>query len=299
MKLINSTSFSRRNILAFTIAMVLILGAASCWVIVKEKIDHDRQARAIKTEQARLDSLSPEEKSILRTQNYLSGSISLFQPAERLFLDYLQRKFTLSDKTGVNGPPFDLSEDPRTYPQEIHYIARIGYPERIVTAAPKHELDEAVEVTNIYSSNCDHLKPPPNYWDIVEQNIKAGGYYLTHVALAMEFMEENNCDLPPNITDINQRVVEGMVKIADDPSQPSDLRYEAIAFLLLRGQRDLVQSRWIDQIISDQQTDGNWINDYNDRSGDTHTTLLAFWSLLEYSRPSAPDEPIIRRPSNP
>lgn len=282
------------------IAAIIFVGHILLWagLSIKYQIDQNRKARAGKSSRQQTSNLSREEQAIKKAQDHLVNSISVVDTSERIFFSYLQRKFELPSVLGADGPPIDLGEDPRTYPAEVHYLARIAYPDKIVKEIPKYELDDGVKVTNIYSANCDHLALPSNFWQTMEQNVATGGYYVAHVALALAMMKDNGCLLPPGADVINNRVTQELVKLADDPRTLADMRYEAVAFLTLSERHDLVQQKWIDQILSEQRTDGGWSRAVGEAKYDAHATLLAVWSLLEYSRPNTPDEPLIPRPYN-
>jgi len=288
--------FNIKGVLIFLVCLTLLLAVVVAGVLINQKIDDRRLADRQNRFQAQIDRLSKEEKAIRRAQGYLKTTITQVEPLHRLFLEYLQRKFSLDGTLGISGPPIDLYEDPRSYPQEIHFLARIAYPKRLVKQDPKSLL-EPVAIMSVYSANCDHLEFPKNYWQIVQQNIDAGGYELTHVALALRFLEENRCAIPKNIQDQNEFIIDGLVTLINDPTTIPDLRYEAIAFLMLHDQHSRIKQTWIDQIISEQLKDGGWRRDSGSKESNDHTTILAFWALLEYSRPNTLDEPIIRRPN--
>lgn len=291
-----SSFFSRKNLLAVIACIAILYVLLWSVVLIKNKIDHNRVLQAIKAQEERIQNLSKEEKSIQKTVSYLMDSITLADTSERIFLSYLQRKFDLPKKLGADEVPIDLDQDLTPYPNQIHYLARIAYPNTIVNVPPTQEMDEDIKVTNINSANCDHLPLTDNFWPIMERSVAAGGYYTTHVALAFAMMKDNGCTLPPGAEDMKNRVVQDMAKLADDPSTIADLRYEAIAFLLLSERHDLVKSSWIDQIVTEQKEDGSWSREAEGAKSDHHSTLLALWSLLEYARSSTPDVPLIRRP---
>lgn len=259
---------------------------------------HRRQAVGLKARQQAFQQLSPAEQSIRKAQAYLEGSITQVKPVERLFLDYLQRKYKLDNKLGINGPPFDLSEDPRTYPEEIHYLARIAFPDKVVTVLPKSPF-QGLSLTNVYSANCDHLALPAEFWPVIKENMDKGGYFLSHNALALAFMKDNNCLLPANFASLPEQVQQGLISIAGDDNTPPDLRYEAAAFLSFISQKKLIQSKWIDQIIAEQRSDGSWSEEAKAGKPSSHTTVLALWTLLEYARSDTPEQPLIRHTVNP
>ncbi len=262
------------------------------------KIEHNRKAHLAKVEQAKKDSLSKEEKAIQKAQDHLVVRISFAGTSERIFFSYLQRKFDLPAVLGTQGPPMDLHEDPMTYPEQTHFLARIAYPDRVVNLPPnKAGLDDNAKITNIYSVNCDVMPLPNNFWATMKQSVTLGDYYMAHVALALAFMKDNDCLVPPIAADMKSEVEQNMVKLADNPATIADLRYEAIAFLYLSGRSDLVKSNWIDQIVSEQRQDGGWSEKIGGTKVDYHATLLALWALLEYSRPDTAYEPLIQRPA--
>lgn len=293
-RITNFWTMHPRNFLIVALVISFVVSAIYGFVEYRAANNHDKNNTPAGQ---RSITGTPAEQSAQKAQYYLIDSITLVRPIERLFLDYLQRKFELDKRLGTNGPPFDLSEDPRTYPEEIHYLARIGYPDRLVKIPPGDRFDDPASITNVYSSNCDHLQLTDNYWQAVKQSIDRGGYYITHVSLALAFMKDNNCALSAEMTQIEDIVIEGMKKLADDPSTAADLRYEAIAFLLHSDHDELVQDKWIDQIIAEQNKDGGWSLEAGDNKSDSHSTVLAVWALLEYTQQNRPNEPIIRSPN--
>ena len=284
------------------ITSVAVLFAYLIGVVGVYSFDKFSQARskehAAASKQAAYDKLTDEERAIQKTENLLKNSIATVSTSERVFYSYLQRKFDLPKEIGAHGPPIDLYENPRNYPEQIHFLARIAYPEKIVKVAPSlGELDSNIKITNIYSANCDHTALPKNFWPTMEASTNAGGYEAAHVALAFAFMKDNGCNLAPNSQDLKQRSLDEMVQLAVNTNTIADLRYEAIAFLLMDGRMDLVKPEWIDKIVLEQREDGGWSSEVGGYKIDNHSTLLAYWSLLEYSRPTTPYEPLILRPA--
>lgn len=287
--------FSRRNLMLVTVAVLLVYLLMWTTVLVSREVDRRQEKHAAAVQQKQFDNQSDEQKSIIRAQEYLKSSIGKVGVEQRLLLDYLQRKYDLDKALGAEQNPFPITENPRTYPQEVNFLARISYPNKIVTVPPRSIVDGPA-LTNIYSANCDHIALPPSFWPTMEQNYQAGGYSLTHVALALAFMRDNSCEVPAARSDLKSKVLAGMVKLADNPATNPDLRYEAIAFLGLSSDFTEINSKWVDAITEAQQENGSWI-DASDRQNSDHTTVLALWALLEYSKPNVPYEPLIHRPS--
>lgn len=291
--------FSRRVLLAtFAATFLLYLVGGLALHKSSEYIEQRREEQVLAREKSAFDKLSREERAIIKTQDYMKGSITLAGASERVFFSYLQRKFDLDPVLGATGSPINVNRDPRTYPEHVNYLVRIAYPNEVVRETPRSgELDSNVKITNIYSANCDHMDLPANFWTVMDESVRMGGYFVSHVALALEMMESNKCVTPPIATSIDNEVALEMRKIVNDPSTVADLRYESIAFLLMRDRRDLVKQEWINQIVSEQREDGTWAQEAGGNKVDFHSTLLALWSLLEYSRPDTSEEPLILRPS--
>lgn len=294
------TPFFARKVLLITITSTFALYILGGFAAHQggEYLEQRRKEQAIAREKHAFEKLSDEEKAIKKTHAYMPGAITLAGPTERVFFSYLQRKFNLDPLLGSEGPPIPVKRGLGVSPEPINYLVRIAYPDEIVRQKPQHsELESNVAITNIYSANCDHMDLPANFWAVMQESVRLGDYFVSHVALALEMMENNGCAMPPVATDLDNETAQQMVKIIEDPNTVADLRYEAIAFLLMRDHRDLVEQEWIDQITSEQLQDGTWPHKAGDTNTDFHSTLLAFWSLLEYSRPDTPDEPLILRPT--
>lgn len=289
--------FFSRKLLTITalvvVALYLVLAIAPFY-IHEYRAEHIKEA-AQQTHAAQQAKLSPEEKAIQKAEDYLITNFGTIKTPQRLFLDYLQRKFDAPTQFSVKTSPMEFPGVESGSPQEIDLLARIAYPDKIVHKLPAGELD-ALSYTNIYGANCDHLKLPKEFWKVVDRQIKNGGYHLTHIALMLAMMKDNNCAKPSDIDDIKAAVTGGMKNIADDPNVSADLKYEAIAFLMLIERHDEVKPEWIKRIVSDQNDDGSWSTPESYQDID-HTTLLAYWALLEYQHPNQPYVPIIRRPS--
>ncbi len=288
--------FSRKNIVLVSccvlVAYFLLVGAG----FIHNKIEHDKRVRALKTQQDKINNLSPAEKAIRKAALYEVHMITSAQAFQRLLFDYLQRSYGLQPELGVSKTPMTIPASGPSYPSELNYLARIAYPDNVIKVAPKDN-PESISFTNIYAANCDNLPLPPNFWQIVEEEYQAGKYYLTHDALALFFMKDNGCALPTTADILSAQITTGMVNIVKDPTTIADLRYEAIAFLQLTGHRDLIKSEWIDQIIQEQMPDGSWSAVAGSKKSDDHSTLLALWALLQYSRPEVKYQPLIRHPS--
>lgn len=255
-----------------------------------QQFQQHRQAAA-RAEQ--YNKLSPAEKAIRKGEAYQSQRITASHPFHRILFDYLQRSYELNPKLSVAKSPFDVPQKEDSQSVEIRYLARIAFPDKVMKEKPKQE-PEDISLTNIYAANCDNLPLPVKFWPTMQEQYRAGGYYLTHVALAFRFIKDNGCTIPDDAKVLESQTNRGMVAIASNPDTEADLRYEAIAFLLAAGERNEIKQEWIDKIASEQLSKGGWAVKKGNKIADDHATLLAMWALLQYSRQDVEYQPLIR-----
>ncbi len=290
-----STSlYSRKVLIGVGVIALLVFVIVQFVVVLDIKLDQSNARRHAQQQQDKFNNLSKAEQAISKGEANLKGSITKIDSAERLFIAYLQRRFDLSKDLDANTYPINIPQDKNVFSLQIQYLARMAYPDKILDTLPPSDINGAV-LTNIYAANCDVLPLPPTFWQSMEENHKAGGYSLTHVLLALAFMKDNGCSIPSYQQDLSSRTSEAMVKLMDNPETTPDMRYEIVAFLQLAGRYEMVKSEWIDQIVSEQLTDGGWLQKKDDRRASNHTTVLALWALLQYSRPDKTDEPLVHR----
>lgn len=239
------------------------------------------------------------DTAIHKGLDYEKAHISSILPDIRLMFDYLERKYGIDQvfsaaTTPILSPAIAQGQDPA----QFMALRRIAYPDSLVTSLPDAQGDTQSQML-MAAANCDHIALPADYKDLVEHNLISGKYDLTHVELALKLLTENNCAYftSPEIKDVRDRVAAGMAKLAANPETKADLRYESIALLLDMGRSDLVPHSWLLQIISEQLPTGGWSDSRGSNTPNDHTTLLAVWTLLQLSHPTAPNEPMIRRPN--
>lgn len=244
----------------------------------------------------------PYAENINRAQAYFNKSFSQTSPVTRLLLDYLQRKYGLSPKLSAAITPIQ----PPIAGQQVdnaqfQVFNRISYPGDLVNVLPPAQDDPMTQMM-MSALYCDRIPLSKDFRQLVQTNIDAGGYNLTHVEFSLQRLKENNCH-PFSLPDqqaISKDIAVRMVSLIEDPKTIPDLRYEAVAFLLDMDQGYLVKTEWITQIVSEQRPDGSWKVRSSQKDSDTtgvdHATMLALWALLQLSRPSVPTEPMLHHP---
>lgn len=278
------------SVAAAAILLLFSINVIGIWIAQDKK---NEEHLAVQNAQK---NLNPKDVSMQKTFEYLSHNLSQFSDSEKIFLHYLHRKFDLEPHLSID----KINSIQRNHhsPQEVDYMYRIVDPNEILKQPFSTELTDANKITrlNLFSSNCDVKKIPSDFWPTMKAQADKGGFEMTHVALAIVFIQDNGCLSPPELEDIKEQVIAGMSDLAKDHETIADLRYEAIAFLYLLDREELVQDEWIDNIIKNQLPEGGWAEKVGDTKSLSHTTTLALWCLLESSNPDKPYAPLIRRP---
>lgn len=235
------------------------------------------------------------EKTIQSSLDYLDRTASDVSPLQWLVVDYLQRKFNLDSKFSAAQRNI---QSPATEPDatDFQVYQRIIKPDKLLESLPITDLTPMRRMM-ISAAHCDYIPLPKDFEKLLTDNMKAGGYNLTHVAFSLQFMKDNGCSLPlEQDQQLREKVATRLSELAARADISEDLRYEAIAFLLHMDRRDLVQIQWINQTANAQYSDGGWLTLPQDTKSSDHTTVVALWVLLEYAHPDTPETPIIRRP---
>jgi hypothetical protein len=184
----------------------------------------------------------------------------------------------------------------------LRVMRRIIYPMKINTGGLKRWEDFAPQMLEKGGINpitipalyCDQVPYPETYESILEAGLRAGGYELTHVGLALRWIDENGCSSPMDAS-FESTVASAIGEIPDPTDGVKDLEIEATAFLMYMRRRDLVPAGMVDAIASVQRPDGGWSLDSSDESLDSawHPTTLGLWVLLGQHRPDVEMSPMI------
>jgi hypothetical protein len=280
--------FYRVKLFLLTATLVLLaLAAINTYYYLNSK--HPQKITTKET--AIRQTLKTTDSAVSAAQDYFTQRIDRTDTAQRLFLDYLYRKFHITDQFNAQKVAIPNSATIADIRTENDAMMRMAYPLQLVKSLGKNPSTIAI------AANCDRIQPPKDFNNRLAAEVDEGGYALTHVVLAMRFMTENKCQLPSNSEQLLSSAYEALIKNATDTSISYDLKYESIAFLLSSDRKNAVQKGWIEQVISEQNPDGGWPVDQQYKESDQHPTLLALWALLEYSQPNASPEPLIYHPT--
>ena len=148
---------------------------------------------------------------------------------------------------------------------------------------------DRVLATAIY---CDRLGFPPEYAEVLEKGVKAGGYHATHVLLAWTWLHDNRCRLAVRDGFAEDLYRANVAILEDQPTIVNDLKLEAAAFLCMARQGQRVDPRFVRHVVSIQRADGGWgkldtPNPANPDESSWHSTTLALLLLLHVKFPAA------------
>jgi hypothetical protein len=140
---------------------------------------------------------------------------------------------------------------------------------------------------------CDRFGISDDYAELLENNVSFGEYELTHVLLAVIWMQDNGCELPLSDSSI-RNIYRANAALINNDSVVDDLELEAAAFLYLAGQGGLVQDFFIERVIAAQNGDGGWnISGDDKEDSGWHPTVLGLLLLLHVEFPLNSYPPIL------
>jgi len=246
--------------------------------------------------------------NVVRGLVYLESQPAL-APSALLVMDSIQRWYGFSafpdlhDRYRIalrNGNAPGLPEDWQASYLRVMY--RIIHPVNMnVDAGTRWENFAAsmfarggINVLTIPALYCDQLPYPMSYASILEAGRLAGGYELTHVGMALRWIDENGCTSPMD-AGFEPTVAQDMAGLVDPSDGVTDLEMESTAFLMYMERRDLVHPEIFAAIAEAQRPNGGWSEDSADASLATswHPTSMAIWSLLGQFAPDVEMSPMI------
>jgi hypothetical protein len=118
---------------------------------------------------------------------------------------------------------------------------------------------------------------------------------LTHQLFALNLLQHRNPD-DVELKQLRTTLCERIANEATWDIRICDMLYQRISFLLMSGRDDLIQPRWVEQLIAFQQSNGGWGYFYRpllmqaatgEPSTSEHASVQAAWVLcqLKYRYP--------------
>ena len=123
-------------------------------------------------------------------------------------------------------------------PPELHEWLRSDYP--------------SSDAMMMHALLCGQTTLPDGYFRTVIKNAESGGYELTHSALQLHMLKKYGCPTPP---DISLKKLAKEISAIQTSEVSYDLKWEAIALLCLMGERRLVDTAVLEQLLLTQGID--------------------------------------------
>jgi hypothetical protein len=207
---------------------------------------------------------------------------------------YMHRRFGLEARD-ADGVALQRAAAATQRPEIAAVYRRLADPAAGVDGATLAGLDSAIDRMTGLALHCDRLGLPADWPEVLRRATAAGGYALTHAALAAEWTLENGCRPFAEIAPVQHEQVDRLAALAADRASlettfraPTDLFLEALAMLYYLRAGSRVEPAWIDAVLDAQRPDGGWPLHPDAHESDPHATALALWVLLENLQPDAP-----------
>jgi len=239
-------------------------------------------------------SRSPLERSLARGVAWFEAHVAQVDPSWASVLGYLQRRFGFSLRL-ASGELAHAAGGGSARPEIAGLYRRLEDPDARVDPRAIAALPSQTDRMTALALHCDQLGLPERWPELLRSASLAGGYALTHAALARAWTLENGCLPPQALAPLAREqgdLLAALVARADenaDPRLPStDQWIEALALLYYTGERERVRPEWIEALLAAQRRDGGWAVKPDAPRSDPHTTALALWVLLENVSPETP-----------
>jgi hypothetical protein len=161
-----------------------------------------------------------------------------------------------------------------------------------VEYAPMMIAKGGLNLITIPALYCDQLEFPPCYDTTLKAGAGAGGYFVTHVGLALMWMRENGCTAPVP-KGFEASVIEGIAAIPNHNDNVTDLEIEAASTLYYMGRGDLLSPSFLRAMLDAQREDGGWPMHSKSADSNWHPTFMAIWTLIEAREPGLAKGPMV------
>jgi len=256
-----------------------VLGSNACDTACDHRVDTDVRFRT----------------AVERLAEYLDAS-ALQEPHALLILNVINRWYG-GDRYADALARYDaaIPLDPPKAPV-LRVYRRILAADSPLDPHDYREVYKDVDVVTAPAMLCDRLELPDGYAAKLVAALDQGGYLLTHAALAWMWALENGCplDLPGDFEPVLVDSVAGLIGQSD---AVTDLEIEAAALLHAMGHGSRVDPEFIERVVAAQLPSGGYREDSaSSEDASWHTSVLAFWLLLQHACPSASPPPMLALP---
>jgi len=216
------------------------------------------------------------------------------EPYALLWLDVMHRRFGIAEfADALQRYDQALTEHPEEAAL-LRVFRRMADYDNPLRTEDLQAVSLPTDIIIVHALYCDRRGLPLDYPRMLAREAWQGGYHLTHVLLALIWVQENGCELALPEGFIDEVYSANAAIINSDPETVNDLKLEAAAFLYLAGQGDLVDDYFVERVIASQNSDGSWGN-YSDSEVDMywHSTILGLLLLLHVESPADAYPPVL------
>lgn len=228
--------------------------------------------------------LIQEEKKVLSNHH--------FAYPNRIIFSYVIKKINgkSAPRNIVDGsytPYFD--DDKAMYPYYNRLINPDFYvPIDSIKKYIKHNIDfDRAIMWAIYadkipdSTEIDYINTLLHRYTDTNANVRG----TAHAALVIKLLKDHQLiHYIKEYKNLEQSYIQTCIRYLNIKKCYTDDGMEAILTFILLDRIDLIQQKWIDEIISHQQADGGWKWDESRIETHQHPTLLAYWILSAWEK---------------
>lgn len=216
--------------------------------------------------------------AILNSINFIKNSS---EPHTLLWLDVIYRRFGIESFSFAYQRYDQLLEEKHIQTSSLRVFRRIIDYNNPLQINDLNSIVVDLDQITVPALYCDRLDLTQEYSEELEKASENGGYHLTHVLLALVWIQENGCQVPLS-EDLIEKIYRKNAELINDDSMVEDLELEAAAFLFLADKGPLVPNSFINKVLETQNTDGSW----GTKTQSWHTTVLGLLLLLHIKFPS-------------
>jgi hypothetical protein len=235
------------------------------------------------------------QAAVERAIAYFGRDVATGDPRWIGLFAYLERRFGVEVRLASGEPAHGAGTGvARGKMQNIY--RRLDDPAATTEKKVIADLPHVIDRITASALHCDRIALPAEWLEILAKAAHAGGYALTHAALALEWTVENGCANRQAVEVAALRdeqvrllvgLVDGRADLARHFETDADLWIEAVAMLYYVGARGAVRPEWLRELVDLQLPSGAWAAAKRGVRADPHATALALWVLLEATRQPA------------
>ena len=226
------------------------------------------------------------DRAIEKGIQWLSQDADNLKVETFLLYSFLEKKFAAPAIFEKNYPAKFLTKKSIFHKKNYPFL-RLAIPDLNIDAKDFQYVHSEMDRMTMLAlwSDLFPIAEPETYLQEMSEYVKKGGYMMTHVLLAMQFLQENKRPIcqTPLFKQVKTEAIRAIQDLLINRKETDDLWIEAMAFLLYTKEDDcLINDFDVLRLLDAQQETGGWVYDVFQNKEDEHTVILAIWALYEY-----------------